>query len=139
MDIGQLPYLHILVAALAAFALGAIWYSFLFGKTWMKELGFTEESIRSSGANMGMIFGSTLVLTFIMAFGIAVLIELHQVPNITWMDGLRIGLLAGLFFVATSMAINYLYQRRSIKLWLIDAGYQVCFMGLIGAILGAWH
>src|SRR5690606_37759513 len=112
MDLGQLPYLHILVAALAAFALGAIWYSFLFGKIWMKELGFTEESIRSSGANMGVIFGSTLVLTIIMAFGIAVLIQLHQVPNITWMVGLRIGLLTGLFFVATSMAINYLYQRR---------------------------
>jgi hypothetical protein len=88
---------------------------------------------------MGLLFGSTLLLTFLMAVGIEVLIDLHRLPDPTWMDGLHIGLVAGLMFVATSMAINYLYQRRSLKLWLIDAGYQVCFMGLIGAILGAWH
>ena len=139
MDMSQLPFLHIIVATLAAFALGAVWYSFLFNKAWMKELGFTAEQLRGAGSNMGLLFGSTLVLTFIMAIGIAVLIELHHIADPTWMDGLHIGLVAGLMFVATSMAINYLYQRRSLKLWLIDAGYQVCFMGLIGAILGAWH
>jgi hypothetical protein len=139
MDTGPLPFLHIIVATLAAFALGALWYSVFFPKAWMKELGLTREQIQAGSSNMGLLFGSTLLLTFLMAVGIEVLIDLHRLPDPTWMDGLHIGLVAGLMFVATSMAINYLYQRRSLKLWLIDAGYQVCFMGLIGAILGAWH
>jgi anti-sigma-K factor RskA len=41
--------------------------------------------------------------------------------------------------VATSAGINYLYQQKSLKLWLIDAGYQVIFLGIFGAIMGAWH
>jgi hypothetical protein len=42
-------------------------------------------------------------------------------------------------FVGMSIGIYYLYQRRSFKLWLIDAGYQILFLGLQGAILGVWH
>ncbi|MDQ3101394.1 MAG: DUF1761 domain-containing protein, partial [Bacteroidota bacterium] len=78
-------------------------------------------------------------LTFLMAFGLAMVWHTEDLSQVTWQVGLYHGLLIGLFFVATSMGINYLYQRKSLKLWAIDAGYQVCFMGLIGAILGAWH
>jgi len=34
--------------------------------------------------------------------------------------------------------VNYLYQRRSFKLWAIDAGYQIVFLSVMGLILGAW-
>jgi hypothetical protein len=55
------------------------------------------------------------------------------------MEGAIHGLYIGIFFVAMSMGINYLYQRKSIKLWLIDAGYQIAFLGIQGMIIGAWH
>ncbi len=95
-------------------------------------MGLSEDDLK--GANMARIFGTTLVLTFIMALGIALFGDLKD-----WMSGLQSGLLFGVFFVAASMGINYLYQQKSLKLWLIDIGYQVIFMGIIGAILGAWH
>jgi len=34
--------------------------------------------------------------------------------------------------------INYLYQRRSVILWLIDGFYIVFGLGIAGIILGAW-
>jgi hypothetical protein len=100
--------------------------------------GFTEEGLKAGG-HMGRIFGTTLVLTFVMALGLAMVWHTEDMSSLTWQVGLLHGLLIGLCFVATSMGINYLYQRRSLTLWLIDAGYQVCFLGLQGAILGAWH
>jgi hypothetical protein len=137
MDLDYINWLAVIVATLAAFFLGFLWYSVLFGKIWMRELGFTEEQLK--GSNMAMIFGSTLVLTFIMSIGLAMVWHTEDLADVTWLVGLYHGLAIGIVFVATSMGINYLYQRKSFTLWAIDAGYQVAFLGLIGAILGAWH
>jgi hypothetical protein len=38
-----------------------------------------------------------------------------------------------------TMGINYLYQRRSIVLWLIDGIYVVLGLSIAGMILGAWR
>lgn len=47
MDFSNINYLAAGVAALASFALGALWYSpVLFGKTWQKDLGFTGEYLK---------------------------------------------------------------------------------------------
>jgi hypothetical protein len=137
MDFSHINFFAVVVATVCAFFLGFIWYSFLFGKRWMKELGLNEADLKK-GANMGMIFGTTLVLTFVMCIGLAMLWHAEDIDTLTWQVGLLHGLLIGLFFVATSTAINYLYQRKSLVLWAIDAGYQVCFLALMGAILGAW-
>lgn len=138
MDFSNVNFIAVLVATVAAFFLGFVWYSFLFGKRWMKELGFSEEELKK-GANMGLIFGSTLVLTFVMGLGLAMLWHAEDPAKLTWSVGLVHGLVIGVCFVATSTGINYLYQRKSLVLWAIDAGYQVCFLALQGAIIGAWH
>ncbi len=59
--------------------------------------------------------------------------------NVDWEVGLHLCALTGLAFNAMTIAMNYLYQRKSFTLWAIDAGYQILFMSLMGAILGAWH
>ncbi len=138
MDLSTVNFLAVIVATLAAFFLGFVWYSFLFGKRWMKELGFTEEQLKQGGG-MARIFGTTLLLTFVMGLGLAMVWHREDISTLTWDVGLYHGLLIGLMFVATSTGINYLYQRKSLALWAIDAGYHVCFLGLMGAILGAWH
>ena len=48
MDV-QLNIWAVLVAALSTFLIGGLWYSpAVFGKAWMKENGFTEESLKNS-------------------------------------------------------------------------------------------
>ncbi|NLR92159.1 MULTISPECIES: DUF1761 domain-containing protein [Flammeovirga] len=136
MDFSQINFLAVLVAAVASFILGAIWYSAIFGKAWQKELGFTDEYLQE--ANMAVIFGTSFVLMLIMSFGISMLIS-HAGATIDVTQGAMHGFLIGIMFVGMSMGINYLYQRRSIKLWLIDAGYQITFLTIQGAIIGAWH
>jgi hypothetical protein len=39
----QLNFLAIGLAVLASFMVGFLWYSFLFGKAWQKEMGYTEK------------------------------------------------------------------------------------------------
>ncbi len=134
----SINYLAVIVAALSAFALGAVWYGKpLFGKAWQNELGYTDEYLKEG--NMAKIFGVSFILTLVMAIGMAFLFHGIAPDKLNWKLGLTHGFYIGFAFVATSMGVNYLYQRKSFKLWAIDAGYQVVFLTLMGAILGAWH
>ena len=138
MELSNINFLALAVAAIASFGLGSLWYSpVLFGKAWQNALGFTDEYLKKG--NMAVIFGSSFVLICLMDFGLAVILQGHAGRDISAGSGLIYGLLMGLFFVATSIGINMLYQRKSFTLWAIDAGYQVLYLGITGAILGAWR
>jgi hypothetical protein len=53
--------------------------------------------------------------------------------------GAAAGFGAGLCWIATSFAINDLFEQRPLKLFLINAGYHTLQFTAMGAILGAWH
>jgi hypothetical protein len=138
MELSNINFLALIVAAIASFGLGALWYSpVLFGKVWQNAVGLTDESLQK--ANMAVIFGSSFVLIFLMDFGLAIILQGHATRDITAYSGMLYGLLIGLFFIATSYGINMIYQRKSFILWAIDSGYQVLYLGITGAILGAWR
>ena len=54
-----------------------------------------------------------------------------------WLDGLRTGLSIGLFWVATAYGVTYLFEQRTLRLWLINAGYYVALFAIMGTIVGA--
>ena len=138
MDISTINFWAVIVSGIAAFALGSLWYTpILFGKVWQKEVRISNEDIK--GSNIAGTMISSFILMVIMAFGMAMLIQGHEESDVNWLSGLYHGLVVGLFFIGTSIGINYLYQRKSFRLWLIDASYQVICLGIAGMILGAWH
>ena len=127
-------YLAVIAAAIATFVLGGLWYSpALFGKVWQREAGVTEEKMKS--ANMPLIFGLTFVLALIAAWVFALFLG----PRPPMALGLGAGFSAGLCWVAASLGINYLFERKSLKLWLINGGYHTLQFTIIGLILALWH
>jgi len=138
MELSNINFLALIVAAIISFGIGSIWYSpLLFGKVWQKTVGLSEEKLKDS--NMALIFGSSFILIFLMNFGLAIILQGHAVRDISIFSGMLYGFLIGLFFICTSIGINMLYQRKSVTLWLIDAGYQVLYLTVAGAIFGAWR
>lgn len=132
MDLSSLNLLAIVVAALISFVIGGLWYSpMLFGNAWMEENGFTEEDTQG---NMGVIFGTTFLLSFIIAFNLAAFLG----PEVTFAAGMTYGALAGIGWVAAAIGILYLFERRSMRLFLINAGYHALTFTLMGGILGLW-
>ncbi|MEJ1239642.1 DUF1761 domain-containing protein [Chryseolinea sp. T2] len=123
----------VLVAALSTFLIGGLWYSpALFGKAWMRENGFTEESMK--GANMAKIFGLAFLLGIIAAINLAMFMGPENNPAM----GAMWGFLAGFGWVATFVGTHYLFERRSMRLFLINAGYSVIALTIMGVILAAW-
>jgi hypothetical protein len=52
--------------------------------------------------------------------------------------GLFAGAPTGIGWVAMALGAIYLFEQRSLKLWLIDNGYQVLAYTLMGGLLGLW-
>ena len=130
----DINWLAVIVSTISAFALGGLWYSkVLFGNIWMHEVGLTEEAVNS--ANMPKTFGGTFILQLIAATALAVAIGAES----SWLTGLCAGLLIGVFWIATAYGITYLFEQRSLRLFLINAGYYVILFGVMGTIIGAWH
>lgn len=123
----------VLVAALSTFLIGGLWYSpAVFGKAWMRENGFTEESLKNS--NMVKIFGLAFLLGLIAAVNLAMYMGAEDRPAM----GALWGFLAGFGWVATFVGTHYLFERKSLTLFLINAGYSVVALTVMGVILAAW-
>ncbi len=132
MDV-QLNYLAIVVAALSTFLIGGLWYSpAVFGKAWMRENGFKEEDMKNS--NMLKIFGGAFVLALISAINLAMFMGPENDPTM----GALWGFLAGAGWVATFVGTHYLFERKSFTLFLINAGYSIVALTIMGVILAAW-
>lgn len=129
----DINWLSVLVASVSAFAIGSLWYSSLLaGNAWQKELKLSDEDIKN--ANMPMIFGLAFVLEFIAAL----VLDMFIGREATLLSGIAAGALVSIAWVATSIGTNYLFARKSFRLFLIDSGYYVVFFMVMGAILGAW-
>ena len=131
----NLPWLHIIVAGVAYFALGAIWYSFIFKNAWIKASGVNvNDPNMKKGVAQTMLL--SLILMIVASLGIALFLSKTGVAS--WMSGAKVGLVAGVCFSATSICISYLYEKRPWMLHFINAGYNVAGCVIAGIILAVW-
>ena len=127
-----MQYLEPVIGGAAAFLFGFLWYSVLFGKAWQAETGITDEQAQK---NMVLTFGLSFLMMVIMSVPLNFVVNLHKPAEQTFVHGGFHGAMLGLLLAAPAIAINYLYQKKSLKLYLIDASYVVLFMALSSAVM----
>jgi hypothetical protein len=129
----EVRWMAVVVAAVSAFVLGGLWYSpALFGRIWQRETGLTDERLKAG--NPSTIFGLSFVLALVASWVFALFLG----PEVTPGFGAAAGAGAGIAWVGTSFGINYLFERRSPRLFLVNAGYHAVQFTLIGLVLGLW-
>src|SRR3546814_16071041 len=74
MDLIAVNWLGVVLAALAGFVVGGIWYGPVMGKKWMGAVGLTEEDAKS--ANMGMVYGCAFAFSLLSSWVLA-----HTFPS----------------------------------------------------------
>ena len=122
-------YLAALVATVATFALGFIWYHpAVFGKKWMEGVGMTEE--KAKAGNMPVIFGVNGVVTFLAALALSLGTGGDAVI------GLKAGLMVGIFWGATTHVMHSLYEQRSAEVIAIGAAHDIVHFGVMGLVCG---
>jgi Protein of unknown function (DUF1761) len=130
-------WLAVLVAGLAYFALGAIWYSFLFSKQWIKSSGVDVNNPKMK-EGMAVTMGSSAVLMILTAVGIAILANKLEL-SACWMSGVKLGAVTGLLLGSTAISISYLYEKRPLGLYLINGGYTLLGNIIAATIICCWQ
>lgn len=133
--LSNLNWLHVFVAALAYFVLGAIWYSFLFQKQWIRYQKI-DLSNPQGKKGAGMIMLLSFIWTFIIVAALAILVFKIQMEGGV-MSGIKLGLTTGLFSALT-ISMTYLYLKKPFGLHLIDGLYHVLGQMIAAIILIVW-
>lgn len=156
----EFNFLAILVAAVIPIVLGFIWYNpKVFGIAWMRAAEMTE--VKMKGGNMAVIFGVSLLLSVMLAFftnflvihefGVYGLTEgnlegattqafLEEFQGVwrTFKHGALHGAMAGVMLALPIIGINALFERKSGKYILINAGYWIVCLTIMGSIISGW-
>jgi len=132
-----LNYVAILVTAVVIFALGALWYTVLFGKMWMEAHAYTAEQLEGMKQGMARAYGVSFLCYLVLAAMMDLLILRIGVD--TAVGGAKLGLVCWLGFVATIGLTANLYSNKKLSTYVIDAAYQLVFMVAAGVILAVWQ
>lgn len=137
-----LNYSAILVAVVANFFLGFLWYTPLFGKVWARENGF-DTSIKPAGGAIakGMIIN--VIGNFLLAFVFA-----HNIGAWTFVPGMDVmsntgkimnaAIFTWLGFYVPVDLNAVAWEKKSWKLFFINTGYHLAMLLVAATILTLW-
>ncbi|WP_136443445.1 DUF1761 domain-containing protein [Pacificoceanicola onchidii] len=123
----------ILVATIAAFAIGAVWYNVL-SKPWIEATGIpVDEEGNPEGGMDPKLFAMGFVFQLIVAG------FMRHVFTSSGVDGVFAGVVSGAgvgaFFITPWIALNNSYAGRPMKLTAIDGGYATLACAVMGLVL----
>lgn len=122
-------------AGVVQFILGAGWYTLL-GRAWMAGIGKDEVQLAAEIGHSPLPYIISLATGLVIAYTLAWL--LPKVGAASAAGGAKTGALLALALIGTTLAQNYGFEARPPSLWLINAGYMVVGMAVMGAIVGHW-
>ena len=127
-------YLAVVVAAIASYVLAFLWYGVVFKNRWMQLTGITEMKPTAKNIILALVgaWFMSWVLDHAAIFGNA---YLHT-------GGVSGGLMCGFFnwlgFIMPLTMTSVLYEKRKWSLWVLDNGFWLLSLLVMGAILSAW-
>ena len=127
-------YLAVIVAAIAYWLLGAIWYGVVFGEAWMALEHITAEQARSMNPVLPYVI--TLALNVLIAYALAQMCIWRNANTLG--RGASVGVLLWIGFVGPVTFTTYMYEMRPKELYAINQFFPLAGFVLMGAILGGW-
>ncbi|HEX9609105.1 MAG TPA: DUF1761 domain-containing protein [Candidatus Paceibacterota bacterium] len=125
----------VVVAAIVGFGIGWAWYSeFLFGKPWRREMNIPDGGVSMEGMGKSMTLG--FIATLVMAYVLENMIIATAASTVSAALVLGVWLWAG--FVATIMLGGVLWEKKSWKLYGINAAHYFVVILVMAAILTLW-
>ena len=132
----EVNYFAVFLCGVLSMIIGFVWYSpILLGRTWMEEIDKSEEELKKD-FNPVKTFGITFLFNLFIAFSLAQLMA-HS-NAVTVAAGIRMAFLCWFGFILAPMVINSLFENKSIKLLMVDAGHHLIVILVFGIVLGAW-
>ncbi|MEZ5828031.1 MAG: DUF1761 domain-containing protein [Hyphomicrobiales bacterium] len=135
MTFAGVNYVAVIIAALAGFGLGAVWYMVL-GKVWLRALGKTPAELQQKGSAKALPFVISIIALLIMSWMLAGI--MGHLGDVTVRGGVITGAFVWLGFVITTMGVNHAFSGAKPMLTLIDSGHWLAVLLVMGAVIGAF-
>ncbi len=124
VPIVNVDLITVVVAAIAAFIVGMIWYSpALFGKKWMKIMGMSEKDMAKNKDKMMGVMATSLVLSGIMAYVLAHILAFSQASTLA--DAVQGAVWVWLGFIVTTTYMGVLYEKKSMDWFIMTVGHYL--------------
>jgi hypothetical protein len=136
----SLSILHVLVVSVIGFGLGAVWYSpLMFVRPWLAEMKFTPEMMAAfqKDPRSKLMLPKCFLWTILSTFTLAALLAANHTAGAV--KGLELGLFVGVGILFSRSAVNGMFEKRTLRHFMITSGHDVVLLALQGAILGVWR
>lgn len=129
-----LQFLPVLFAGAAVVVLGFIWYHpRVFGTAWMRMIGTTPEQAEAGKKKMPLMALIGLLAAMWLAWVMSYVLQAFGVFD--WIGAIDVSFWLWVGFVAPIMLGVVLWEHKSFKLYLINAGYWLVAMLIIGVLV----
>ena len=134
---GEINYLAVLTTAVVIFLLGGAWYTALFGKTWVKLHGYSDERIKQMKEKRppALFFTGMIICYLLISLALAVLMTAFETDTVP--DGLLLAV-AVWVIVAGFRFTGWLAEDKPIGVFVIDASFDLVAVLLAGMVLAVW-
>ena len=135
MHLADVNYLAVLISAIAAMFIGAMWYGPIFGKMWMGYMGKTEEELKE-GFNPGKTYTLAFVGHFVALAILALLFTYVEINSIV--GAIHTAFWTWLGFTLATNFITGLFEDKKFGLLIIDEVYHLVVFLVGGIIIYVW-
>ena len=125
----EINWLSGFIASFLGLIIGYLWYSVLFAKKWQELAGISDALLQQGMPKRAI---GSYIMSLVMSLNLAAFIGADATP----LFGLTAGLAAGLGWVAMALGSNYLFEHKPFQLYLINAGYNIILLSLMGLVIG---
>lgn len=127
-------YLAVVVAAIANYIIGSLWYGVIFRKAWMKLSGLSEMKVTAASVILGLI--GALLTSYVLQHAIFFANEYLKTSGVG--GGLMTGFFSWIGFIAPVTIGVVTYEKKPFALWIVNNAYWLISLLVMGIILSAW-
>ncbi len=134
LDDVPINYMGVAVATIIYYVIGLIWYSpWIFGNQWGRHEESVKENQEHFYSHPFVSYLTEFVISLIIAYVLAVFIQISQAEEIV--EGITIAFWVWIGFIATTHFSAVLWGRKTVKHFLIHAGFILVGLMAMGAII----
>ncbi|MBR9706855.1 MAG: DUF1761 domain-containing protein [Candidatus Diapherotrites archaeon] len=128
-------YAAVLIAAIASFIVGMIWYGPLFGKKWMKLSGI-KKSKKKKKQDMTGIMISGIITDLVVTFVLASFLLMAGASSV--IDSIVVAFWIWLGFYVPVMYGGVLWEGKKLELFILNIAYRLTSLFTMAIILAVW-
>jgi len=134
MNAVPVNYIAVVVAALAEYVIGILWYALIFPKTWQKLAGVSEMKVTALSVILSLV--GAFLMSWILDHAIIFAGAYMKVSGIG--AGLEAGVFNWLGFIAPATIAVFIYEKKSFGFWVLNNAYWLISLLVMGIILSLW-